>query len=739
MLFRRMTAVFGKLQGETLELQGGLNIIQAPNETGKSTWCAFLLSMLYGVNSRERDKAGSIADKNRYAPWSGAPMSGRLDCRSQGQDIMLLRSTRRAAAPMGDFQAVYADTADPVPGLTAASCGEELLGVTREVYARSAFIRQNHLHISQSAELERRIVSLISSGEEETSYSEAADILKKQLNQRRHNRTGQIPTLENELLELRRQLSEADALSRQITQLRQQEQQLARQEAALREELRLHDLWEQHQQALQAIKAQETAGKALHAAAELRRQLEADHIPENDTIARLRGAIVNLGTAHRNLEKARGERDEAMKDLLRAEAAVNQNSFAGQSAEQAQKFAADAATPLKSSGKTLVWQILLGVAAIALGIAGLPNFGELSYIGIPVGLIAIFCPLYQRRKHKRTLETILKRHGVSTANALQALAGDYVQLLTVRDTAQSELDKRSAAADTLYNNISANEQAILLEIRRFAPLAYDLSSADALLRGCAIRRKELSDAEAAAREAVLRRDLLSQAPCPEAAPAAAPQRPRSAVMEELAPVTSSLDACRGAMQRLNGQLTAWGDTVQLQAELQAATQQLEQLRSEHASLQLALEALESANQTLQNRFAPGLGRRTAQLFHRLTNGRYQNVVLDRDLHLSAEPAGGHLYRDISLLSAGAADQLYLAARLAICETVLPAEKAVPIVLDDALATFDDTRCAAALRLLKELAKERQILLFTCHDREAAFFAGDEEVTILQLTNSAEKV
>ena len=58
MLFRRMTAVFGKLQGETLELQDGLNIIQAPNETGKSTWCAFLLSMLYGINSRERDKAG---------------------------------------------------------------------------------------------------------------------------------------------------------------------------------------------------------------------------------------------------------------------------------------------------------------------------------------------------------------------------------------------------------------------------------------------------------------------------------------------------------------------------------------------------------------------------------------------------------------------------------------------------------------------------------------------------------
>ena len=43
-----MTATFGKLEGETLEFTPGLNLISAPNEWGKSTWCAFLLAMLYG-------------------------------------------------------------------------------------------------------------------------------------------------------------------------------------------------------------------------------------------------------------------------------------------------------------------------------------------------------------------------------------------------------------------------------------------------------------------------------------------------------------------------------------------------------------------------------------------------------------------------------------------------------------------------------------------------------------------
>ena len=68
MKIHRLSAVFGRLQGETLALTDGLNILQAPNESGKSTWCALLTAMLYGVSSRERDRAGVRAEKNRYAP-----------------------------------------------------------------------------------------------------------------------------------------------------------------------------------------------------------------------------------------------------------------------------------------------------------------------------------------------------------------------------------------------------------------------------------------------------------------------------------------------------------------------------------------------------------------------------------------------------------------------------------------------------------------------------------------------
>ena len=173
MKIKTMTATFGKLQGERLTLEPGLNVITAPNEGGKSTWCAFLKAMFYGIDTRDRDRKGHLADKNRYQPWSGTPMEGEITLEWQGQDITIRRGPR-GNVPFGSFSAVYTGTEEPVPGLTADTCGQMLLGVGREVYERSAFIGQSGtLAIRSAPELEARIAALVSSGEEDVSFSPA--------------------------------------------------------------------------------------------------------------------------------------------------------------------------------------------------------------------------------------------------------------------------------------------------------------------------------------------------------------------------------------------------------------------------------------------------------------------------------------------------------------------------------------------------------------------------------------
>ena len=739
MLIRRMTATFGKLREQTLELQEGLNILQAPNETGKSTWCAFLLSMLYGVNTKERDRAGTLADKNRYAPWDGGSMSGRLDCRAAGEALTLFRTTRRQAAPMGDFQALYTGTADPVPGLTGTNCGETLLGVSREVYARSAFIRQGGIPVTQDAGLERRIAALVTSGEEDTSYTEAVEVLKKQLNRRRHNKTGQLPALEAELQETEAQLASQAELTRQREGLLARGAELEAREAALREELEALDRWDLHQKRQAKRRLEEAAAQAEEKAEALRRRLEEEQIPENDVTGRLRGAIVNLNTARKSAEKAQEEWDAAKAAQTRAEETLSASPFAGQTVEEARALPLDLPPKPKLPWWALVLAALLGLALggtlYALRRNVLPAAGGGCGLAGCLWLLAGF--ITARRQSK--WETQAAGARAERESALESFSARCRAALDARQEAAA----KAAAAQGLWQSVDAGAEGILEEVRRFAPAAYDIPSADAALRASALLRKELGEAEKAAHEARLRAEFQAGTDAgpeeEEAPPPAPPGRGREAVGEELEALRADLTALRSNLDRIAGRLHAAGDPLALRAAAERLTDEIAALEGEYAAIELAMSTLTRANTQLQGRFSPALGQRAAEIFDRLTGGAYGGVILDKALHVAAEPAGAGVPRDVGYLSAGASDQLYLAVRLAVCDLVLPSENAVPIVLDDALSSFDDIRCAAALDLLRKEAEKRQILLFTCHSREAAYFRDDPAVSIQVLTVPGERV
>ena len=751
MLIRRMTATFGRLREQTLELQDGLNILQAPNETGKSTWCAFLLAMLYGVNTKERDRAGVLADKNRYAPWDGGSMSGRLDCRAGDDALTLFRTTRRQTAPMGDFQALYTGTADPVPGLTGANCGETLLGVSREVYARSAFIRQGGVAVTQDSGLERRIAALVTSGEEDTSYTEAVEALKKQLNRRRHNKTGQLPALEAELQETEAQLASQAELTRQRENLLARSAELEARESSLKEELAALDRWEAHRKRQDLQRVEDAALQAEEKAAALRRRLEEERVPENDVTVRLRGAIVNLNTVRKSAEKAQEAYDASKSALAQAEEKLSASPFAGQTAEEARQ---SAQTLPPTSLKAWNW-LMLVLAAGLLAAAGWGYYSGMDGTGplqgvtylplapLLLGAAALVLVFLNWRKVKKGRTSLTVRYGTVAPAEIQALADAYIQLLSDRDAAKAEASAKSAAAQGLWQSVDVNADGILEEVRSFAPAAYDIPSADAALRASALLRKELAEAEKAAHEARLRVEFQTgQAPQPEdpdAPPLLPPERNREAVTEDLEAVRGGLFALRSSLDRIAGRLHAAGDPLALQAAAERLTDEIALLEGEYAAIELAMSTLAHANTQLQGRFSPALGKRAAEIFNGLTGGAYGGVILDKTLRVSAEPAGTGVPRDVGCLSAGAADQLYLAVRLAVCDLVLPSEHAVPIVLDDALASFDDARCAAALDFLRKEAETRQILLFTCHSREAAHFREDPAVSIQVLTAPGGKV
>ncbi len=224
-----MTATFGKLDGETLTFREGLNIIAAPNEWGKSTWCTFLVAMFYGIDTRERTTRDSIADKEKYAPWSGKPMEGTLRLLHGGRDITIQRrSTGRV--PLGDFLAYETQTGLRVPELTAENCGQVLLGVEKSVFQRTGFLRFTELPVKQDEHLRRRLNALVTTGDESGNGDLLGTKLRELKNKCRYNQTGLIPECQKEIRELQEELWQRQTLQKQhdslLSQVHGQEEEL---------------------------------------------------------------------------------------------------------------------------------------------------------------------------------------------------------------------------------------------------------------------------------------------------------------------------------------------------------------------------------------------------------------------------------------------------------------------------------------------------------------------------------
>ena len=283
-----MTATFGKLEHQTLTLQPGLNIIEAPNEWGKSTWCAFLVNMLYGIDTRARTTGAALADKEHYAPWSGSAMAGRIDLSWNGRDITIERATKGRVI-FGDFRAYETETGLEIPELTAANCGQALLGVERSVFTRAGFLKHSDMGVTQDDSLRRRLNNLVTTGDESGAGDQLAQTLKDLKNKCRYNRSGLLPQAETERAQLRNQLDELHSLAEQQQQLKQTQTQLETAIAKLEnhaDALRYAASLEDHQRVESAMEAVEGAKLRLETTMDACRALP----PQEETARMLQAA-----------------------------------------------------------------------------------------------------------------------------------------------------------------------------------------------------------------------------------------------------------------------------------------------------------------------------------------------------------------------------------------------------------------------------------------------------------------
>ena len=749
MKIKRMTATFGCLDHAVLEPGEGFNLIHAPNEGGKSTWCAFLRAMLYGIDTRDRDRKGHLADKNRYQPWSGVPMEGELVLEWQGRDITLRRGPR-GNTPFGTFSAVYTGTEEPVPGLTADTCGQALLGVGREVYERSAFIGAGgDLSVTAAPELEKRIAALVSSGEEDVSFSQVQGRLQEWRNRRKVNRSvGLIPKLEGELEQVRASLAALESVTADLARLEGTRSALEGQASELEKELELHrrlarrDLNRRYAQAGEELAQAQSQLTALEGEA-----AKMGVIPDREQLKRAQGELQYLKVLDEEIKSAESALREADEAYVQAQIAAQDERFAGLSGEEAAaKAAGEAAACQAASARAAKvrrrFPLFQGAGLLLLACLTVLDFALnrgivlFFWLGLGAYILMAACSalsLHRSKEEKARAARILARYGADSPEALTALAQDYRARCQAAEEAalqaknlRGTLNDRKARRDNSWNDL-------LRFVHSFAPQASGLFGCSAALSRALSLDHELAAARERPEERRRRReDLAAQGgrDSVDSEPLCTPERTPAEAERELTSVSARLEQANEALNQAMGRQKAMGDPAALAARQEELEGELARRQLEYDALTAAQEALQRANARLQERFSPELNRLAGSYLARLTGERYTSVTLNRELEGAAARAEDVLPRSVLTLSRGTADQLYLAVRLAVCRLCLPEKP--PIVLDDALAAFDDRRMALALDLLRELAGEQQLLLFTCQRREGEALSGLPGVTRMEL-------
>ena len=631
MKIHKLTASFGKLENETLRFHDGLNVIDAPSESGKSTGCALIHGRPYGIDSSERAKAGYLPDKLRYAPWSGAPMEGTMELTSDRCDITVTRRTKAKNAPMQEFEAVYTGTNVPVKGLNGSNAGEMLTGVSKDVFRRSAFIAQGTVAVKGSPELEKRISAIVSSGEEGCSYSEAEERLRVWQRKRRWNRRGMLPDLEGKMDETQRKLEEMSGSMQSIEEL------------------------------------EDRLDSARKDCAELEQQV---------TEARRRQrkeALDRLGKGRDGLRSSSEKHDEAMAALSQRREELRRGRFGlkdpdtleGQVADDVRELGRLKAAAEKSA--TPLWAILCMLAALALAFL-YSRFRVLPLViaAAVICLAAVFLLLrYGKARRMREIargrrKDLFEKYQARSVSEIQSALEEHKLLWEAMEQAEKEERRTRGAFENARSSLNSMEEAALQQL----DFVDGSSEAARLSRALTAKRQE---AEALSRQ----------------------------------------------LAAVSGRLAAMGDPLVLSSSLTCMKEEYEQLCDEFDAIRLALDTLGEADEEIQSHFSPELGRVASSYMSAVTGGRYADVLINRDFSAMTRVQDDSVARNAEYLSAGTMDIMYLAVRLAVCELALPDGEPCPLILDDALVNLDDERLEQAMKLLEEIARERQVILFSC--------------------------
>lgn len=756
---------FGKLQNLELSFQDGLNVFLRENGFGKSTLAAFIRVMFYGL-SGERKAQDSENERKKYRPWQGGRFGGSL-CFVL-ENGKRYRITRSFGERKGQDQFALYDAKTNLPSKDYSErIGEELFQIDEASFRRTCFIGQQELETGVTSEINARIGNVSEDPEDMNRYAVVAEKLKDEINALSPvRRTGTIFKKRLELEEQKAQCAGREAAEQQaveeVAALHQARETRKHLQSMLESTNRRLIHQSQQQDAIQARMEydrlcearSDTVGRLLE---QERRYLGSrfDVMSEEERRQTLQRDLRHLQDTFRN-----GVPTE--EDMQHAEKYLTRIAFLSDRLSELERHGGRRrrkASPKKQAQRTLSFGgFLLALLLMLAGGYGLYRFPETIYAFVLFGGAALLF-LFALTNFVKSTGT--KGYDQEREATIQSLGVEFERLHQELNRFLSrfypEMDY-SAVSDFLADEDS--DDAGGEDIDRKHP------NRAALLRRLGndvLAYNRIMDIRTLILELAQRqqaKDSFEQTHDMETLNAI--RRPAEEA-ESLAALSQQMHALRAQQEAVDAQIQ------QLSAQQEASERTLAALYETERAYQKGLEEL-AAMETryhlltlVRDHLAKGRNDFTKQYMDPMMAAftKYYRILADAsDTTLLATPEGDdsasqrtsaddaslvttsetqidtpdhntdipfrmdadfnvHLLAEgeehnTELLSAGYRNLVELARRMAFVDAMYEDEKPF-ILLDDPFINLDPAKVAGGMRFLDVIARDHQVIYFTCHD------------------------
>ena len=756
---------FGGLKDYVLDLNDGFNVIYGDNENGKSTVMAFIKAMFYGTGKKTQSIENS--PRVKYAPWSGDAMCGRIYFEHKNKRYCLEREFRSSNAT---DRITLTDTDSGITENVSSDIGTSIFGMGVDAFERSMFIGILSLAggVDSLGQIDSKLSNLASTGDEDTSYLEIADRITtaKEKLISKSGKTGSYVKGSQELETLKEKLRDNEVAVENKQKLNGEIAELKLRAAALIKEYEaLKKTYDRKDDIKNAQKLKEYLELKARLD-ELKKQLTADDgtiiddmlIKKVDFCLQKVGALkekkervqeeiegisaaISLSSAQ-NLEQTKKELEEIKEKISRLETEKEDtDKKLGDIHSQITEKEAEAETAENSKKPFNPILLALSIVLCALG-GGLYSFlGIGSIIAIALGVVLLILCFVIRPKNRAQLLKIqteladLKTSAAAIRNEKSLKLEEINNLSGRMNILVSALNTDTAIKAQRESDLNIKKEQLQAEEEKLTLAQKDLDDVCSKFNNDCTSdtvKTALADLQATVDEqktVKLKLNFL----CSDLGNISyeeAKQKLRS--FKETREENVDFDGIKVRLDQITEELTTMKTAItQRDTELKTAFRSFENpedIKKEIALLEeslssqkdfcdaaaIALEVLSDSNNEMRRSYGRVLEDKALEIFSKLTLGRYSAFSVSKEMNIQIEQTGVFGKRELGYLSQGATDQAYLSLRLAVCELIAQ-EEPLPIILDDALSQYDDTRTKEALSFLKDYSSNTQSVLFTCHN------------------------